>query len=113
MNFTGDEGVYINQANASKKTKNHDSHGKRFPKDAKAHYFGKNKINEIFKQEGCVGIRMYHGLHEDGSRGLIMVGVLADGNDIVTKSIGKGDGDGLILESDLPCPSHCPPNGTL
>ena len=114
MEYTGDEGVFINHATASKKTKNHDKHGKRFPQDAKAHFFGMNKINEILKQEGCVGIRVYHGLHENGSRGSMMVGVLANGNDIVTPQMGKdAGGDGLILDSDFPCPGHCPPNGSL
>lgn len=113
MAYTGNEGIYIPHAHAATKTKNHEAHGKRFPKDTKAHLFGRKKIEELLAQKGCIGIRVYHGINEDGSRSAMMVGVLADGNDIVTPKMGK-DGDGSqIIESDIPCPTHCPPNASL
>jgi hypothetical protein len=48
-----------------------------------AHYFGKNVVEKIMKQSGCVGIRMYYGKHADGKSGFIFVGVDKYGKDLV------------------------------
>lgn len=95
MSFTGDEGAYItltqgNTFTASYRTAN--------PSTVKAHFFGKNKLNEVIAQTGCVGIRMYKALDERGNSQLVLVGVDANGSDITT---------GLILDRAMPCPSFC------
>lgn len=63
-----------------------------------AHYFGKTAIQEIFAQEGCVGMRIYYALDQNGNKQLIIVGVNAAGNDLYT---------GLIAERSLVCPQDC------
>lgn len=63
-----------------------------------AHYFGKAAIQDIFDQEGCVGMRIYYALDAAGTKQLIIVGVDSSGNDLYT---------GKLAEKSLPCPSFC------
>lgn len=63
-----------------------------------AHYFGKTAIQEIFAQEGCVGMRIYYALDSNGNKQLIIVGVNSAGNDLY---------NGLIAERSIVCPQDC------
>ena len=49
-----------------------------------AQYFGKDIVDKILAQPGCVGVRMYYGKHANGKPGVIFVGVDIKGNDIVS-----------------------------
>ena len=62
-----------------------------------AHFFGKDKLNDILSQPGCMGVRMYHGL-ENNKKNLVLVGADANENDMV---------NGVILEHSSTCPSNC------
>jgi hypothetical protein len=64
----------------------------------KALAFGKEKIQQIIDQPGCIGLRIYNGV-ESGSKNMIFVGVDITGNDLV---------NGLILDYGRPCPNECP-----
>ena len=61
--------------------------------------FHRKAYDRILSQPGCVGVRAYPGLHADGAPTLVLVGVDADGNDMV-------DGE-LSQEGEL-CPPDCP-----
>ena len=61
-------------------------------------YFGKAAFQRILNQDGCVGIRYYFGISEDGHPNLVLVGVDKLGNDLV-----KGE----LAERSLPCPPMC------
>jgi hypothetical protein len=89
-------------------------------------YWG-DHIDQVLRQPGCVGIRYYHGLGEDGSYQIVLVGVDGEGNDIV-KVEGSGSGrvtravaklaarvqqDAVILDTHFPCPPLCPQNSPL
>lgn len=58
------------------------------PTWTKGHLFGKNILNNILGQSGCMGIRMYYGLDGNGTQQLVLVGVDASGNDMTTGIIG-------------------------
>ena len=94
--FTGNENHLVTIAEASRYTRNF-----RSTKDetaVKGGYIGRNAFEKILAQAGCVGIRMYFALNEDGTPTLVTVGVKSNGNDIF---------DGVINEDILPCPPYC------
>lgn len=73
------------------------------PEGRRAHFFGKDIINSIIAQTGCMGIRVYYALDEDGVQQMIMVGVNAEENDMF---------NGVIAERALPCPTYCSGGGS-
>lgn len=69
------------------------------PNEIKSFYAGSNKLNLILEQSGCIGIRIYNGLNATtGKKNLVLVGVNADGEDMVT---------GPILQDLITCPPKC------
>ena len=71
----------------------------QFPDATKAFFAGKNKLNLILDQEGCIGIRIYDGFDmETNSTNRVLVGVDATGEDMVS---------GTLLEQLIPCPKAC------
>lgn len=96
MSFDGTEGGVITLAAAADLTANYRatiSSGDRI-----AHYFGKDIIRDILDQEGCMGIRIYYGLDTSGKKELVLVGVNADENDMVS---------GVVADYAFPCPTRC------
>lgn len=63
------------------------------PGEVRGFYLGRNALEALLAQEGCVGIRAYFGLDDDGHRRTIIVGVEADGNDMFY---------GVLLENTVP-----------
>lgn len=61
-------------------------------------------FRRILEQPRCVGIRAYPGEHEDGSLTTILVGVDADGNDMV---------EGELMQDPLTCPPYCSDDNDL
>ena len=96
MSFTGNENHDIPLATASEWTKNY--------RDASpsgvtlAHYFGQEAINSVLAQEGCVGLRFYYAINDQGQKELIIVGVDASENDLY---------QGIILDRSYKCPQAC------
>ena len=95
MTFTGDENHDFPLDVASEWTSNY---RKANPDSINAHYFGRTAIRQIFLQEGCVGMRVYYALDNEGVKQLIIVGVDAEGNDLY---------EGLLAERSKPCPPVC------
>ncbi len=95
MSFTGNEGGPITPAEAATLTSNYRS--KRAAGVVLGGFFGKNHINKLLAQEGCMGIRVYHGESADGTPEIILVGVDANENDILT----------LVIENSVKCPPFC------
>lgn len=60
--------------------------------------FGRAAVEELLRQPGCEGIRIYHGRDESGAAVVVLVGVDAGGADMTA---------GAILEQGLPCPPWC------
>ena len=103
QNFKGTEGEFITEQQARRMTsvfRNSKYHGEL--KSINAYFFGKDKINELLKQKGVVGMRVYYGLEYDDNGKpnpqIVLVGTNTDGSDIT---------EGLILDQGLPCPPFC------
>jgi hypothetical protein len=102
MAFNGDEGSVVTLAEASGWTANY---RRTIPAgEIISQFVGKNQLMKILNQKGCMGIRFYYGIGEDGKKNLIAVGAGSDENDMV---------DGVILEKFLPCPPRCSGKNTL
>lgn len=96
MSFNGSEGRAIDPTRASEWTR---SFREGHPGEITAHFFGREILLEILKQEGCQGIRFYYG-SDGGVPQLIAVG--ADGNE--NDQLGKNR---IVADESYPCPSHC------
>lgn len=96
MSFDGTEGGEITLAAAAVLTANYRS--TMSTGDRIAHYFGRDIIENLLAQEGCVGIRIYYGLDTSGKKELVLVGVDADEDDMV---------NGKIADLAFPCPTRC------
>ncbi len=101
MSFTGEEGTYITLTQGNTWTT---SYRTANPNAVKAHFYGKVKLSQLLNQTGCVGIRMYRAIDENGALELVLVGVAASGADITS---------GLILDRSIPCPSACDTGSSL
>lgn len=95
MAFNGNEGEVVSLTKAAAWTSEFRNAN---PTAIKAHFFGKNKINDILNQPGVVGIRFFHGQETNGTQNLIMVGTDANENDITT---------GTLVEYAVNCPDQC------
>lgn len=60
-------------------------------------FVGKNKIDDLLKQENVVGVRIYFGLNDEGLPNLVIVGAKSNGDDVTS----------LIVEKLKPCPPVC------
>jgi hypothetical protein len=68
---------------------------KDHPNATKAVYYTADVYEDLLAQTGCVGIRIYNAINEDGKLTNVLVGVDRDGNDLYT---------GKIYDHGLPCP---------
>lgn len=102
MTFTGNEGAVITLAEGSKMTAAY--RATISTGDTIALAVGKNLVNSILGQTGCMGIRMYFALDEDGNNQLVLVGVDANGDDMTA---------GVIVDKLNPCPKQCSTKNAL
>ncbi len=102
MSFDGSEGSPISLQDGADWTANF---RRQFPSwGCKAHFFGKEILNDILDQEGCVGIRMYYGINNLEENVLILVGAKANEDDMV---------NGIIADKSVKCPPFCGTNNEL
>lgn len=94
MAFDGTEGGAISLNDGAALTANYRSNN---PNQRIAHFFGREILQQLLNQEGCVGIRMYYGENEEGDKELVLVGTDADQNDLLD----------LIADISSPCPNWC------
>lgn len=66
------------------------------PTDVQYYVIGRNIIDEILAQPGCVGIRFYNAYNEIGEKTLVYVGLNKDGKAIVEYTCINNEG---VLES--------------
>lgn len=62
------------------------------PSDVVAYTVGRNIIDQILAQPGCVGLRFYNALNEAGQKTLVYVGVDAAGKNLVERVVVQHDG---------------------
>jgi hypothetical protein len=94
-------GSIITLAAGSKMTK---SFRTNYPNATKAVYYTADVYEDLLAQTGCVGIRIYNAINEDGKLTNVMVGVDKDGNDMTT---------GKVYDDGLRCPTFCSSANTL
>lgn len=66
--------------------------------------FNAAPVRELLDQPGCVGVRYYKGLNEEGTETIILVGVDKDGSDMTS---------GILLDIVFLCPPICPGGNVL
>ncbi|HWK08263.1 MAG TPA: hypothetical protein VNS58_31775 [Puia sp.] len=62
------------------------------PNDTTGYTIGRNIIDQILAQPGCVGMRLYNALNEAGQKTLVYVAVDASGKDITKKVVVEENG---------------------
>src|SRR5271170_307907 len=62
------------------------------PADFAGYTMGRNIIDQILAQPGCVGMRFYNALNEEGRKTLVYVGIDAEGKDLIKKTVIQQDG---------------------
>lgn len=94
MAFNGTEGAFITLAAGADMTANYRNN----PNGGKiAHFFGKDKLQDLIDLEGSMGIRFYYGVDDDGKQQLVAVAADANQNDILS----------LVLDQSKACPTWC------
>jgi len=97
MTFTGNENHGITLTEASQLTANYrNAHPGAMT--IKGFYYGKQAIDSILTQDGCVGIRIYYAQNMDATPTMVITGVDKEGNDMYA---------GQLAEFGVPCPSTC------
>lgn len=94
MAFNGNEGGFISLEDGADMTRRYRDEN---PNEVLGHFYGINKLNKLLKQEGAVGIRMYHGIDENGEKQMVLVATDSEQNDILD----------LVLDLNHPCPTEC------
>jgi len=82
------------------------------PDDVMAHFMGRDIIDAILAQPGCIGIRTFHGLNEIGIRQIVLVGVDKEGNNILEFDTLDENGNtskriGIVADQNRVCPPYC------
>lgn len=102
MSFTGREGEAITLQTATQWAANYRNSA---PSGAiHSHFFGRDIINTILNQSGCVGIRAYYAIDDKGIQQILLVGVNANQEDLY---------NGTIADRSILCPPYCPTNSPL
>lgn len=68
------------------------------PSDVHSYLIGRDIIDQILAQPGCVGIKFFNALNEQGEKTLVYLGVDKSGEAILQISVVNGEG---VLSSEL------------
>lgn len=82
------------------------AHAKTTTEGVTSFVIGRNIMDEILTQQGCVGMRFYNALNENGQKTLVYVGIDAEGKDIVKKVIVLEDGQLATVNATVADRSH-------
>ncbi len=80
--------------------------------DVLAHFMGRNVIEGILAQPNVVGIRTFYGINELGLRQPVLVGVDANGNNVLNFTTVGDNGQitknkGIVAGGVRCCPPYC------
>ncbi len=89
-------GEQITHELAAKMVKNH--HDAFSIDESNSYYIGKNIIEQMLAQPGCVGIRFFDAINETGTKTLVYVGIDVKGKSILEYSIINGHGKLAVVE---------------
>jgi len=102
MAFDGSEGGSVSLADAGGWT---ETYREENSGETKGHFFGKDILNDILDQTGCMGIRIYYAI-KDEKKELVLVGADEDEDD----QLRLGD---KIADLSVACPPSCGNNNDL
>ena len=107
MSLDGSEGGWISRANARQGINTYKASAAYTANQGfLAHYFGRDFIDDLLAQSGCVGLRVWYGIGPDASLNdvpqLYIVGVDSNGDDILPLN------NPLVADFTRPCPPMCP-----
>lgn len=77
--LTGKEGQEFDLETSANWTKNYRD---KYPGETVSHFFGKEIVQKILDQDGCMGVRIYHAHDDQDKKHVIIVGADQHGNDI-------------------------------
>jgi hypothetical protein len=104
--FTGKEGSFLPERQMKEWIQKHQDYN-----EVRGHFFGKEILVKILDQPGCVGIRFYHAIDDNGQKTLVLVGADSKGSSMwpsTTRGSGKlKDGGGGTGDTSRPCPPYC------
>ena len=89
-------GKQISHELAAKMVKNH--HDTHSIDDSNSYYIGRNIIDQMLAQPGCVGIRFFDAINEAGQKTLVYVGIDAKGKSILEYSTVNDQGKLAVVE---------------
>lgn len=103
MPFDGTEGGFITLDTGREMTK---SYRDSAPAGAiRSVFLGKEKLDELLRQNGAMGLRFYFAKDQNGAMALVVVSANAEQND----QLGTND---KILDIGAPCPGNGCPSST-
>ena len=113
--YSAKTGEDIGYEKGAKLVKNHYDQN---PDDAIAHFMGREMIEKILAQPGVAGIRMFNGTNDMGLTQPILVGVDANGSNIISYSTIADNGEiiknkGIVAGGVRTCPPYCTTSPTL
>ncbi|TBX23938.1 hypothetical protein [Jiulongibacter sediminis] len=109
--FKGNEGAFVTAAAAARLQERYlftaKEQGKEEP--IRAQFFGKEFLRKMLNKKGAMGIRIYHGMDENGDPSLVLVPTDAYGKNLVENTSGLKDmPDASDHGADGPrCPKTC------
>jgi hypothetical protein len=89
-------GEEISHELAAKMVKDH--HDTHSVDESNSYYIGKNIIDQMLAQPGCVGIRFFDAINEAGKKTLVYVGIDAKGKSILEYSTVNDHGKLAVVE---------------
>ncbi len=103
--FDGSEGDPISLGNAKQWAANYRD---KNPGSIEAHFFGSAIIKQILAESGCVGIRMYYTIDNNGQKQIVLVGATSNGSDLfpATDQFDPSDPN-VVADVSWPCPPYC------
>jgi len=104
LRLTGHENHNVTLSYAANLTKNFRVKTGATTTTILAEYFGKDALQQVLDEPGCIGLRIYYGQKDDGTPALVLIGVDQSGNDMIK---------GFVLENGYPCPPICDVEGFL
>ena len=114
MAFDGNEGTFVPLADTKRWTKNYRDANPGLD-TTRAHFYGRDKLQQLLDQSGSAGIRIYHGINDEGKQVLVLLAAKQDENNILPSNENEvvANDSGLVLEVAWPCPPYCPPDNGL
>lgn len=79
---------------------------KENPNEIRAVAYGKEALENVLSQKGCVGVRFYFA-KENGNNTLVFVGVDKNMNDIKSSANARTNDGGDAGANGMPCPQFC------